>query len=82
VVSFAKAKGVTSAQIAIGWLLHQKPWIAPIPGTRNVARLEENAGGAAVSLSPKELADLRAAVERIPTQGERYPADFAKMAGR
>ncbi len=82
VVGFAKAKGVTPAQIAIGWLLHQKPWIAPIPGTRNVARLEENAGGAAVSLSSKELADLRTAVERIATYGERYPADFAKMAGR
>ena len=82
VVAFAKAKGVTPAQIAIGWLLHQKPWIAPIPGTRNVARLEENAGGAKVTLSASELADLRTAVERIPTHGERYPAEFQKMAGR
>jgi aryl-alcohol dehydrogenase-like predicted oxidoreductase len=82
VVGFAKAKGVTPAQIALAWLLHQKPWIAPIPGTRNVARLEENAGSAKVTLSASELADLRTAVERIPTHGERYPAEFQKMAGR
>lgn len=82
VVGFAKVKGVTPAQIALAWLLHQKPWIAPIPGTRNVARLVENAGSFDVSLSALELAELRAAVERIPTQGERYPDDFAKMAGR
>ena len=82
VVGFAKAKGVTPAQIAIGWLLHQKPWIAPIPGTRSEARLAENAGGAEVRLSTHEFAELRTAVERISTHGERYPADFAKMAGK
>ena len=82
VVGFAKQKNVTPAQIALAWLLHQKPWIAPIPGTRNIGRLVENAGSVVVSLSAAELAELRAAVERIPTQGERYPDDFKKMSGR
>ncbi len=82
IVDFAQAKGVTPSQIALGWLLHQKPWTVPIPGTRNAARLAENAVGAGVVLSAEELADLRAAVERIPTVGERYPAEFKKMSGR
>jgi len=82
VVSFAAAKKVTPAQIALAWLLHQKPWIAPIPGTRNVARLTENAGGTTVPLSSAELTELRTAVERIPTHGDRYPPEFKKMAGR
>jgi aryl-alcohol dehydrogenase-like predicted oxidoreductase len=82
VKSFAEQKGVTPAQIAIAWLLHQKPWIAPIPGTRSVNRLVENKGAAEVSLTAAELAELRTAVERIPVTGERYPAAFAKMSGR
>lgn len=82
VVSFAAGKGVTPAQIALAWLLHQKPWIVPIPGTRSITRLSENAGAVDVVLTTAELAELRTAVERIPTHGERYPADFAKMAGR
>jgi aryl-alcohol dehydrogenase-like predicted oxidoreductase len=82
VVAFAAAKHVTPAQIALAWLLHQKPWIAPIPGTRNVTRLAENAGSVAVSLSPAELTELRAAVERIPSHGDRYPPEFKTMSGR
>ncbi len=82
VIAFAKSKGVTPAQIALAWLLHQKPWIAPIPGTRSAKRLEENRGALSVSLSPAELTDLRTAVERIPVTGDRYPPEFAKMSGR
>jgi aryl-alcohol dehydrogenase-like predicted oxidoreductase len=82
VVAFAARKGVTPAQIALAWLLHQKPWIVPIPGTRSVARLTENAAATDVILVAAELAELRTAVERIPVQGERYPAEFRKMSGR
>jgi aryl-alcohol dehydrogenase-like predicted oxidoreductase len=82
VTSFATQKGVTPAQIAIAWLLHQKSWIAPIPGTRNVSRLTENKGAVDVILSATEVAELRSAVERIPVTGERYPLAFAKMSER
>jgi aryl-alcohol dehydrogenase-like predicted oxidoreductase len=82
VTSFATQKGVTPAQIAIAWLLHQKPWITPIPGTRTVSRLIENKGAVDVILSAREVAELRSAVERIPITGERYPLAFAKMSGR
>jgi aryl-alcohol dehydrogenase-like predicted oxidoreductase len=82
VTSFATQKGVTPAQIAIAWLLHQKPWITPIPGTRTVSRLIENKGAVDVILSAIEVAELRSAVERIPVTGERYPLAFAKMSGR
>ncbi len=82
VKAFATQKNVTPAQVAIAWLLHQKPWIAPIPGTRSVGRLVENLGALDVSLSATELAELRDAVERIPVTGERYPAAFAKMSGK
>lgn len=82
VVSFATAKGVTPAQVALAWLLHQKPWIAPIPGTRSTTRLQENWGAVDVSLTPTELADLRTAVERIPVSGDRYPPEFKQMSGR
>ncbi len=82
VTSFATAKGVTPAQVALSWLLHQKPWIAPIPGTRSAKRLEENKGSLGVSLSSSELTDLRTAVERIPVTGDRYPPEFKQMSGR
>jgi aryl-alcohol dehydrogenase-like predicted oxidoreductase len=82
VKSFAAEKNVTPAQIALAWLLHQKPWIAPIPGTRSVNRLVENKGAENVVLTPQDLSTLRAAVERIPVSGERYPTAFAKMSGR
>ncbi len=82
VKTFANSKGVTPAQIALAWLLHQKPWIAPIPGTRSVARLHENRAACDVTLSVAELAELRAAAENITVTGERYPAAFAKMSGK
>ncbi|WP_321878058.1 aldo/keto reductase [Paraburkholderia bannensis] len=70
----ANDKGATRAQIAIAWLLAQKPWIVPIPGTTKLARLEENVGAAAVSLSAAELAAIDAALAAIKVVGDRYPA--------
>ncbi len=68
----AGRKGVTPAQIALAWLLAQKPWIAPIPGTSKLHRLEENLGAADVRLSPEELAEIEAKLASIPVQGDRY----------
>lgn len=82
VVTFAKAKGVTPAQVALAWLLAQGPHIIPIPGTRSASRLAENAGALNVSLGASELQELRSAAERIAITGERYPPEFQKMAGR
>lgn len=74
--------GATPAQIALAWLLAQKPWIVPIPGTRRVERLEENLGGASLDLSAADLADIDAAAASVQIEGERYPADFMKFSGR
>lgn len=82
VQSFAAQKGVTPAQVALGWLLAQKPWIVPIPGTRKVSRMAENIGAVAVNFTTDELADLRTAFERIPVTGDRYPPEFMKLSGR
>ncbi|MDM0050444.1 aldo/keto reductase [Variovorax sp. J22R115] len=78
----ASRKGVTPAQLALAWLLAQKPWIVPIPGTTKLPRLEENLGAADVSLSAADLADIEAAVRQTPVQGERYSADRQKLVGR
>jgi aryl-alcohol dehydrogenase-like predicted oxidoreductase len=82
VVGFAALKKVTPAQIALAWLLAQKPWIAPIPGTRKVSRLAENIGAVEVKLSADELQSMRAAAEAITVVGDRYPAEFKKMSGK
>lgn len=79
VQGFAARKNVTAAQVALAWLLAQKPWIAPIPGTRNVARLAENTGAVGVVLNATELAELRHAAEAITVVGARYPAEFQRM---
>ncbi len=78
----ATDKGATKAQIAIAWLLAQKPWIVPIPGTTKLHRLEENLGAAAVELAAGDLAEIESAVSGIEVQGERYPAQLKKMVGR
>jgi aryl-alcohol dehydrogenase-like predicted oxidoreductase len=78
----ATRNGATPAQIALAWLLAQKPWIVPIPGTTKLHRLEENVGAAGIELSSGELADIRSFVERITVEGERYPARLAQMVGR
>src|SRR6266705_4953297 len=70
---FAHQKKATPAQIALAWLLAQKPWIVPIPGTTKLHRLEENIGAAAVELMPDDLRQLESAASKIPVQGERYP---------
>jgi len=78
----AGQKKATSAQIAIAWLLAQKPWIVPIPGTTKLHRLEENLGAANIELSEKDLRDITAAVSKISVQGDRYPAHLQQRVNR
>jgi aryl-alcohol dehydrogenase-like predicted oxidoreductase len=78
----AAQKGVTNAQIALAWLLAQKPWIVPIPGTTKLHRLQENLGAAAVELTAGDLAEIESAVSGIEVQGARYPAELASRVGR
>ena len=80
--SMAAAKKVTPAQIALAWLLAQKPWIVPIPGTTKLHRLEENLGAANVSLSAADLAAIEQAAASIPIEGERYPEAMLAATGR
>jgi aryl-alcohol dehydrogenase-like predicted oxidoreductase len=79
---FATAKGVTPAQIALAWLLAQKPWIVPIPGTTKLHRLQENLGAADVELTEDDLREIEVAVSRIEVQGARYPEYLQKRVGR
>jgi len=78
----AAAKKVTPAQIALAWLLAQKPWIVPIPGTTKLHRLEENVGAAAVTLSEADLAAIAAVLAKVAVQGDRYPAHLQARVGR
>jgi aryl-alcohol dehydrogenase-like predicted oxidoreductase len=80
--AIAGEKKATSAQIALAWLLAQKPWIVPIPGTTKVHRLEENIGAAAIVLTADDLRRISEALARIQVQGDRYPAHLAARAGR
>jgi aryl-alcohol dehydrogenase-like predicted oxidoreductase len=79
---FAQQKKVTPAQIALAWLLAQKPWIVPIPGTTKLHRLEENIGAVNVELSPDNLRELDSAASKIAVQGARYPEELQKLVGR
>jgi len=79
---FAQQKKATPAQIALAWLLAQKPWIVPIPGTTKLHRLEENIGAAAVELTPEDLRQLETAASKIAVQGARYPEELQKLVGR
>jgi len=79
---FAAQKKLTPAQIALAWLLAQKPWIVPIPGTTKLHRLEENIGAAAVELTPEDLQQIENAASKIPLQGARYPEELQKLVGR
>ena len=79
---FAQRKKATPAQIALAWLLAQKPWIVPIPGTTKLARLEENIEAVNVELSPEDLRELETAASKIAVQGARYPEELQKMVGR
>jgi aryl-alcohol dehydrogenase-like predicted oxidoreductase len=76
----ADGKRATPAQVALAWLLAQKPWIVPIPGTTKLARLEENSGAAAVELTPQELREIEAS--KFTVQGARYPDEMMRLSGR
>ncbi len=79
---FAQEKKATPAQIALAWLLAQKPWIVPIPGTTKLHRLDENIGAVAIQLTPEDLRQLESAASKIPVQGARYPEELQKLVGR
>jgi len=79
---FAARKGATPAQIALAWILAQKPWMAPIPGTTKLHRLEENLGAASIQLTADDLVDIEGAVSKIEVHGARYPEHLQKMVGR
>ena len=81
-VQIARRKKATSAQIALAWLLAQKPWIVPIPGTTKLHRLEENIGAADVKLTSDDLRDIGSAVSKITVQGARYPEHLQQRVGR
>lgn len=78
----ATEKNATPAQIALAWLLAQKPWIVPIPGTTQRHRLEENLGVVDVDLTAEELRDLNDALAKIGISGDRYPAELARLTGK
>jgi aryl-alcohol dehydrogenase-like predicted oxidoreductase len=78
----ARAKGATSAQVALAWLLAQRPWIVPIPGTTKLSRLDENLGAASLELSARDLSDIAEALQGIPVQGDRYPEALKARVGR
>ncbi|MEH1886599.1 aldo/keto reductase [Nostoc sp.] len=80
--SIAEQKQATPAQIALAWLLAQKPWIVPIPGTTKLHRLDENIGGVSVELTPDDLHDIDDAASKIVVQGARYPEKLEQMTGR
>ena len=79
--SMARKKNATPAQIALAWLLAQKPWIVPIPGTTKLSRLEENIGAVAIELTAEDLRALDSGATKIPVQGERYPEHLEKTDG-
>ena len=78
----AERKKVTPAQIALAWILAQKPWMVPIPGTTKLHRLEENIGAAAIELTPDDLRQIGTATSKIPVQGARYPENLQKLVNR
>ena len=80
--TIAERKKTTPAQIALAWLLAQKPWIVPIPGTTKLHRLDENIGAAGIELTPDDLREIDSAALRITVQGARYPEKLEQMTGR
>jgi aryl-alcohol dehydrogenase-like predicted oxidoreductase len=79
--TIAKRKDATPAQIALAWLLAQKPWIVPIPGTTKLNRLDENIGAVSIQLTREDLRDIDAAASKITVEGARYPERLEKMTG-
>jgi aryl-alcohol dehydrogenase-like predicted oxidoreductase len=82
VKAVADRKGATPAQVALAWLLAQKPWIVPIPGTTKLHRLEENLGAVDLNLTANDLAEINIEAAKIEIQGERLPEAALKMTGR
>jgi aryl-alcohol dehydrogenase-like predicted oxidoreductase len=80
--TIGQQKGATPAQIALAWLLAQKPWIVPIPGSRKLERLDENIGALAVELSPNDLQGIESAISKITVQGTRYPQEIERLINR
>ena len=78
----AEQKKATRAQIALAWLLAQKPWIVPIPGTTKVSRLEENLGAVNIKLTTDDLREIDSAASEIKVEGARYPEHLQKLVGR
>ena len=78
----AKQHQATPAQLALAWLLAQKPWIVPIPGTTKLSRLDENMGATAVTLSSDDLREIEIAASQVAIQGERYPAHMQALVDR
>jgi len=79
---FAEQKKATPAQIALAWVLAQKPWFVPIPGTSKLHRLDENLGALNVQLTADDLREIDNAVSKVPVQGERYPEAMQKLVNR
>ena len=80
-VELGAKKNSTPAQIALAWLLAQKPWIVPIPGTTKVSRLEENVGAVEIDLTASDLREIDTAMARVPVEGDRYPEHLQKLVG-
>jgi aryl-alcohol dehydrogenase-like predicted oxidoreductase len=80
--TIAESKGATPAQIALAWLLAQKPWVVPIPGTTKLARLEENLHAATLTLTAADLRDIEVATSSVDVTGARYPVHLEQMTGR
>ena len=80
--AIAARRGVTTAQVALAWLLAQRPWIVPIPGTTKVQRLQENSGAVDIELTSEDLEEITAAADRVDVQGERYPAHMQRWINR
>jgi aryl-alcohol dehydrogenase-like predicted oxidoreductase len=79
--TIAKLKAATPARIALAWLLAQKPWIVPIPGTNKLPRLDENIGSLAIDLTPDDLRKIDSAAAKITVEGDRYPEHLQRMTG-
>jgi aryl-alcohol dehydrogenase-like predicted oxidoreductase len=80
--TIATRKKATPAQLALAWLLAQKPWIVPIPGTTKLQRLDENIGAAAIQLTPDDLREIDSAASKVSVQGARYPEHLNRLVGR
>ena len=78
----ASTIGATPAQLALAWLLAQKPWIVPIPGTRHIDRLDENLGAAGIQFTPEQLIEIQQALDAIEIIGDRYPKSLLETTGK